>query len=333
MACAQMRLAFDRLQRRPRITGCLPSGRQIRNSRPASVAQCISRASSPHELPRNRSRPAPALALRLRAALEQARPETTFLDFDEGCHISFQYPQLRVAPVVSGYRRGSSRIRVHTSSQGVSGRVTRACVGAMTPCVGQCRHPRTGQGRVNSAFCQSPGLGTVVTGRPSRAGAGDDPVDPLGCRSGCGSRPGCGRGQDLTLWGRACRTRVRPRCPAVRRTDPRRPACRPSGAARRLGRTRRPSGDRPRASSRTRPAGAPAGTVPHSRQGILHIVPGCARNLPHPTTGADPVWAALPVYPIARMGPLAPTPLFSGWPRAPWPGSARRRKGMVPDCP
>ena len=40
--------------------------------------------------------------------------------------------------------------------------------------------------------------------------------------------------------------RARPCGPITRRTDPGRPAWRPSGAARRLGRTRRPGNDRPR---------------------------------------------------------------------------------------
>ena len=64
--------------------------------------------------------------------------------------------------------------------------------------------------------------------------------------SGCRSRGGFGEsGIGLSVWACPPRSRAcaRPRCPTARRTDPDRPAGRPSGATRRPGRTRGHSGD------------------------------------------------------------------------------------------
>ena len=62
------------------------------------------------------------------------------------------------------------------------------------------------------------------------------------------------------------RVRARPCCPAIWRTEPDGPACRPSGAASRPDRTREPGGDRPRSPSCTWPATDPRGhpTAPSS---------------------------------------------------------------------
>ena len=74
----------------------------------------------------------------------------------------------------------------------------------------------------------------------------------------CGIRPSCGRD-----WlGRA-----RPCCTAARRTDPDRPACRPTGAARCTGRTRPSVIDHIPLPVRDRPL-APRGTHPCSRTGL-----------------------------------------------------------------
>ena len=95
-------------------------------------------------------------------------------------------------------------------------------------------------------------------GRPSRADAGDSPVDPPGYGFGCRSHPGCDpvRVPPLCAWVRPprSRARARPCCPAARRTDPAGLADGPAGAARRPGGARLPNGHRPSSPFRTRAA-------------------------------------------------------------------------------
>ena len=115
---------------------------------------------------------------------------------------------------------------------------------------------QAGPRRVRPGF--RPGLGTVAALAARHAQAQGtaasicQPVDrgaeaaPAAAEGGLGPFVlGCARRADA---------RARPGCPATQRTDLDRPAGRPSGASRRLERTRGPSGDRPSSPCRTRPA-------------------------------------------------------------------------------
>ena len=115
------------------------------------------------------------------------------------------------------------------------------------------RSGRTGARRSRLPPGPGPGCGRGA-GRPSCAGAGDDPVDPPGWGSGVPKpprlRPRAGSGS-LFLGAPAALTCARTTGrPAARQTDPDRPAGGPAGAAQMPRCTRPPSDHRPSSTSR-----------------------------------------------------------------------------------
>ncbi len=154
----------------------------------------------------------------------------------------------------AGYGSGSWGWGFVRPFRGAPLRLPRAEGGAVIGPVGHQAGPR----RVRPGFHQ--GLGAVAA-RAARHAQGQGPAAAIrqDVDLGCRSRPGCDPRRDpsLGLGGRPPRSRARAQrcCPTARRTDPDRPAGRPSGAASRPGRTRGPSGDRPSSpGGRTRPA-------------------------------------------------------------------------------
>ena len=109
---------------------------------------------------------------------------------------------------------------------------------------------QAGQRRVRPGFHQGPGLGAVVALAPRHAQAqGTAASIRQDVDLGAEAAPAAARAGSVPSRSRA---RARPCCPAARRIDPDRPACRPSDAARRPDRTRAPSIDRPSSTGRTR---------------------------------------------------------------------------------
>ena len=109
---------------------------------------------------------------------------------------------------------------------------------------------QAGQRRVRPGFHQGPGLGAVVVLVPRHAQA-QGTAASIRQNLGAEAASAAARADPFLCFG-ARRARARPCCPA--RTDPDRPAGRPSDAARRPSRIRAPSGDRPNSTGRTRSA-------------------------------------------------------------------------------
>lgn len=125
-----------------------------------------------------------------------------FLDFNKGCHIYFQYPQLRVTPGVSGYRRATApHPRTYSFSRHFWARLARLrrCHDALRR---SATVPSGRTGARQSKLLRGPGLGAGVT-LAARHAQGTTPSIRQDVDPGCGSRPGYGQGQDLTLFGGA----------------------------------------------------------------------------------------------------------------------------------